>query len=200
MKTNKKILIRTGILAITCFVLVSGCVEEKRPSKDELLKLLEMPSEQDYNASYFFHAGGSGAHTGIDGEITVRNGKVKYYKYVSSNRAHDLIKEYSSDKGWVNCRETALGGTGNVKLRTVELNCSDEYKELTDEYQKNKLILAVSSAQNVTQFYDTKENLICFNVNGNMYYNYNICFDKEWRFVKWYIRYDRGGQGWSKIS
>ncbi|CEG12934.1 exported hypothetical protein [groundwater metagenome] len=182
-------------------VFISGCVEEKRTSKDELLNLLEMPSEQDYNASYFDYISirGTGTYMSINGEITVQNGNVKYYKYMSNNRGQNLIKEYSSDKGWLNCKD-APGVDPTVRTETIYLNCSNEYKELTIEYQKNKLILDVSSAQNVTQFYDVKEDLICFSVNGNMYYNYNICFDKEWRFVKWYIQYARVGRGWTKIS
>ncbi|PKP60209.1 MAG: hypothetical protein CVT88_03645 [Candidatus Altiarchaeales archaeon HGW-Altiarchaeales-1] len=72
MKSNKKILIGTGIgilaVIVVAVVLISGCFEEKQTPRDELLKLLVMPPEENYNATHIYNAGGSGAYTNINGK------------------------------------------------------------------------------------------------------------------------------------
>ncbi|PKP57352.1 MAG: hypothetical protein CVT89_04635 [Candidatus Altiarchaeales archaeon HGW-Altiarchaeales-2] len=205
MKSNKKILIGTGIgilaVIVVAVVLISGCFEEKQTPRDELLKLLVMPPEENYNATHIYNAGGSGAYTNINGKIVVVNSEVKYYIYTSSNRATNTVEEYFFDKGWVNCRDEPGAGP-TTRTETIYLNCSNDYEELTEEYQKNELVQIVSSATTVSKFYDAESNLTCFDVDmkdGGLW-GHRICFDKKQHFISWYVRYDRGIQKWTKTS
>jgi len=197
---NRKILI--VFITLVAFVFLIGILFSNEglyfiSPKDELLKLLAIPAEKNYNASYSFSAGGSGAYTNIQSYISVQNETVMYYKYTSNNRATNTLKEYSSDKGWLNCKD-APGAGPTTRTETIYLNCSDDYKTMTEDYIKNKFFSEVSSTQNVTFFFNTNGNS-CFHLkNLNSYGNYNICFDRDKRLVSWDIPYDRGSQRWTK--
>ncbi|PKM91959.1 MAG: hypothetical protein CVU81_03070 [Euryarchaeota archaeon HGW-Euryarchaeota-1] len=191
MVENKKILIGTGIgilaiIAIIAVVLISGCFEEKQTPKDELLKLLAMPPEENYNASFHsWYAKSGGRDENTEAQIEVRNGKVVHYLYnylyTDGGRSFSIQKEYFVDKGWITCKKQVSSGENEFK--DDSLNCGEDYEEITEKYIKQIELNYIKTYElNIT--FEHKDNKDCFNTGTE------FCFDKEKRFVYY---------GWGKM-
>ena len=83
--------------------------EPEDSPRDELLKLLAMPSEKDYNASYETSGGTAGLGAGSSERVYVQKGIVVHYVYGAESVSgatswrYKEEKEYFHDKGWVTC-------------------------------------------------------------------------------------------------